>query len=126
MRLVTCTMILVVALFTPYLVGVAIADDAVAKHEPRPTWCQSGYVCLTTQELAERTAAIWHIRAENANLKYNLSVLRKPWWVSAGLEYLPNEAKTYPYAIGGLRLGRVSVWGGAFGSSPAVGVGWNW
>ena len=52
---------IVIATLFPAWVTTAVAA--------MPKWCKEGYVCITTDEMAERTAVIWELRAERTVLK---------------------------------------------------------
>lgn len=59
----------VLAVVASAILFPALTLAAVPDAEPRPAWCATGWVCIRTEELADRTAAIWTLRAENARLK---------------------------------------------------------
>lgn len=105
-----------------------LATGAAFATERGPSGCPPGvspdeFVCFTIAEESAR-------QRKEAKLEKDLSVRPKRRlftpWASAGAEYLPNSTEWKPYAIGGVRVGRVSMWGGFFGETPAAGVGWNW
>lgn len=100
-----------------------------AADTPRgPSGCPVGvsekeFVCFTLAEEAAR-------QKKEARLEHDLAVAPKPrrfarLWATAGAEYLPNDQTYHPYAIGGVAFGRVAVWAGFFGDTPATGVGFN-
>lgn len=52
------------------IILLALASPVLAvESEPQPKWCQKGYVCLRVEELAERTAVVWELRADLARSK---------------------------------------------------------
>jgi hypothetical protein len=60
------------------------ASGIAAAAEPKnPDWCKPGWICVTAQELAERTANVWDLRAEMARLKAKSR--RFGWTVGCGL-----------------------------------------
>ena len=100
--------------------------------EPQPKGCPPKMVCMTVKEAAtmrkKQAAAdleLDELKYENRKLSF---LVKKPSkiFLDVGLEYLPNLTDKYqPYAIGGVRFGRISLWGGTFGDEPALGVGWS-
>lgn len=82
-------------------------------------WCRAhNLVCFTVEEDAE-------IRKAQIRDAETIRKLKRRTSVNVGLEYLPNDAKTEPYLSGSIGIGPISVWAGAFGSEPAVGINWR-
>ena len=64
--MVTWTRMLVAAIAISIL---SAAAPCIAQDVPQPPDCPEGYICLTLNELAERTAFIWQLQAERTLLK---------------------------------------------------------
>ena len=105
-----------------FILSLALCGVAAAVEPERPAWCKPGWECIQTKEMADDTLQHIALHTEIIRLKSQLS---RRWWATVGAEYLPNTDEYQPYGIGGVNLGRVSVWGGFFGDIPAVGVGWR-
>ena len=103
----------------------AFAASTESSPTPRPDWCHQGWQCLPTAELAEATEEIWLLRAENESLRFKARHAIGRVWGQIGVEYLPNDAQYEGYATVGVNVGRVGLWGGFYGDSPVVGVGWG-
>lgn len=94
------------------------------------------WVCLTREEAAQDklvrlglTDQIIDLKEENQKLRARVPTgLRKfvKPWATIGAEKLLNTNEYKPYGLAGLSVGKVDVWGGFFGDSPAAGVGWRW
>lgn len=92
------------------------------------------WVCFKTREEAKRQFKILNLEQELADVRLDLvraegRGLKKygRLWANVGVEYLPNvdEDQYQPYAIGGVTLGPIGIWGGFFGDDPAIGLGWQ-
>ena len=67
-------------------------------------------------------------KREDITAVYTVPRSKRRWiapFANIGLEYLPNTGSTVPYGLVGVRVRRLGVWVGTFGSTPAVGVGWS-
>ena len=104
-------------------IGLSMADS---------TTCPDKMVCLTIAaaqamrvEQERATLKIEDLEYDNARLKY-LAKRPSRVWLQGGIEFLPNLDDHYePYLLGGINLGRVTLWGGAFGDEPVIGLGWR-
>ncbi len=124
------SIILSLLLVTSVILGTSFATSPL--FAACPATMPGGTVCLTFLEMAEIRQAQEMQSLEVADLRYEVarykSLLKRSGkaFAQAGMEYLPNEDESIqPYLIGGWNFGRVTVWGGAFGDSPVIGLGWN-
>lgn len=99
---------------------------------PESRLAESEWVCFTLDEEADRQEAELDLESALGRLKLDLArahakKLRRfaNVWSTVGVEYLPNAQTYEPYVLGGITVGRVDLWGGFFGDSPAIGLGWR-
>ena len=113
--------------------SAAIADSATPSNRG-PSGCPpevdpKKFVCFTISEAEQIDLRLQSLKADR-DLAQSLARARKPRlfgrpYANVGVEFLPNDQTTVPYAIGGFNIGPVGVWGGLFGSTPAVGIGFK-
>ena len=51
------------------LLALTLPALAAPASEPQPPWCKPGWACVRVEELAERTAIVWELRADLARSK---------------------------------------------------------
>lgn len=110
--------------------SLALAVDL----KPNPPDCPKGpdgkpkYRCLTLDEYAAITEEYLTTKARLDKLEWQRNHFGgnylKPWMIW-GVERLPNDGQYHPFGIAGVDIGRVNVWAGSFGDTPAYGIGWR-
>lgn len=131
----SCWTLLRNLLLTGVLIGIGIGPLAASTESRGPSGCPPGvspaeFVCFTIAEEAARQEKELDLEQALADTRLDLVLAQKRkrsgrLWSSVGVGYSLNE-KTYdPYGYMGTSLGPVGIWGGFWGDSPSVGIGWQ-